>query len=114
MSRHDAEPPHQPGAGLDRIDLNQLAQQNRLSLELKSPESAEDAAARRQREAAEAAHRRRIFRAVFSVLVAVAIVCVPVVLADHDTTARTSAYTILVAIISGFVGYGSASLGKQG
>jgi hypothetical protein len=107
------------------VDLNQLAASERYAVEIHTIEQVEELRSRLRREEAEtehklaierveAAHRRRIFWAVFSVVVLAGVASMWIVLFESDVSPETEAWarTVASAIVAGLVGYFGGSAVK--
>ncbi|HEX8162174.1 MAG TPA: hypothetical protein VF538_09895 [Pyrinomonadaceae bacterium] len=93
-----------------KIDLNDLANRSDHQLSIVPREDPETAAARREIEIADSAHRRRISLLLhvtaLSVIGIVVVLCVWMIThAGADGEDRKLAITLLTSIVTGFVGY---------
>ena len=93
----------------DKLDLNQLVAKRHLNAELRTPETHEELRARLEREKEDAAHQRRVFWAMFTLLVSVALIAVAFLALSGNTGNQEWARTALSAIIGGIVGYVTGS-----
>lgn len=98
--------------GGNPVDFGELANDSAYEVTVKRTEKPEELASRLRRDEAEAAHKRRVFWALFAVVVAVGIFGTLTALLNNDPQTKEWARTVASAIIAGLIGYFGGSIGK--
>ena len=88
-----------------QLDLNKLAAERQVNLDIKTAETVEEIQARLAREKEAADHQRKVFWAMFALLIALTIFALLFLLASDDPSNREWARNLLFAIGGGVAGY---------
>ncbi len=88
-----------------QLDLNRLAAERQLNLDIKTAETVEEIQARLAREKEAADHQRKGFWAMFALLISLTIFAMLLLLASNDPSNKEWARNLLFAIGGGVAGY---------
>ena len=88
-----------------QLDLNKLAAERQVNLDIKTAETSEEIQARLVREKADADHQRKVFWAMFALLIGLSTFAVLFLLASNDPSDKEWARNLLFAIGGGVAGY---------
>lgn len=94
------------------VDLGAVANNPDYEVNVKRIETPEERSSRIKREEAEATHKRRIFWALFTVVLFTAATATTVALVSDDPATREWGRTTASAIVAGLIGYFGGSVGR--